>query len=459
MVNDNSTVILAKLSNYLSNLNNAKVKEHCSLIKKQNSFAISSFAFLFLSAFLGLLLTVNVFVILWTSYHQKIDYDDQEAVKLLLTQFETNWLISKVLVSLLLISLVILISLISFGYYFNNYKQLDTPIKEIKKPVNFINRISLVCACFAIFLVSFGYFIFFIYSNDYHNAIKRKQAFDYMLKLDSIVNARTLISAILGILFCLALILLIASFLVYSVFSVQYHYFSSLDKLRRAIIKLNAQTKLEEKVQASTKTNVEAEPIKEEVKVEPTQTTKINQEADLNELFKKFNKQPFNKSATQTQSVEPNTRTNQVDDSTVKAQQTTEYVWNTQQANPTQETKVNNNQNPTSSLKDIFKKMNSYTKTQTVNNQTGPAEQEVNQTSSTSTTNVSPADLYKNIFKFKSPLSATNEINNQKETSSVDENNTPKQEDYEIRVKSINQAEKQKEELKNLFKKIKNSKE
>lgn len=90
MVNDNSTVILAKLSNYLSNLNNAKVKEHCSLIKKQNSFAISSFAFLFLSAFLGLLLTVNVFVILWTSYHQKIDYDDQEAVKLLLTQFETN---------------------------------------------------------------------------------------------------------------------------------------------------------------------------------------------------------------------------------------------------------------------------------------------------------------------------------------------------------------------------------
>ncbi|SYV94873.1 Uncharacterised protein, partial [Mycoplasmoides gallisepticum] len=48
--------------------------------------------------------------------------------------------------------------------------------------------------------------------------------------------------------------------------------------------------------------------------------------------------------------------------------------------------------------------MNSYTKTETVNNQTGPVEQEVNQTSSTSTTNVSPADLYKNIFKFKSPL-------------------------------------------------------
>lgn len=103
--------------------------------------------------------------------------------------------------------------------------------------------------------------------------------------------------------------------------------------------------------------------------------------------------------------------------------------------------------------------MNSYTKTETVNNQTGPVEQEVNQTSSTSTTNVSPADLYKNIFKFKSPLSATNEINNQKETSSVDENNTPKQEDYGIGVKSINQAEKQKEELKNLFKKIKDSKE
>lgn len=40
--------------------------------------------------------------------------------------------------------------------------------------------------------------------------------------------------------------------------------------------------------------------------------------------------------------------------------------------------------------------MKSYTKTQTVNNQTGPVEQEVNQTSSTSTTNVSPADLYKN---------------------------------------------------------------
>ncbi|WP_228444769.1 hypothetical protein [Mycoplasma tullyi] len=514
MVNDNSTVISTKLSSYLSNLKNTDVRQHCSLIKKQNGFATSSFAFLFVSVFLGLLLTINVFVIIWSSFNKSIDYNDQETFRLSLSQFETNWLISKILVSFLSASLLTLIGLIGFGYYFNNYKKVDTPIVGIKKPVNFINRINLVCAGLAIVLVAFGYSIFIIYTSAYHKIVIEKQSYDFALKPNSIVSAKTLISTLLGITFCLALISLLASFLVYSVFSVQYRYFTTLIKLTREIIKLNAQTVVEEKVQESTNVNTKTEQIKEEVKVDSNQTQKVDLKSDLNDLFKKFNKQPFIKSTTQTQSVDSNSQTNRVDEATVRVDQqvnkTAEYAQNTQQvnaqANQTQQTRVDN-QNPTSSLKDIFQRMNSYPKTQAVNNQTrpvdeqvvqpnqtqqvkaenvnptislkdifakannyqrtqavnnqtGPVEQQVNQQNPTPTTNVNPGDLYKNIFKFKSPLSANNETNSQKEVNQADNNPkpNPKEEDYGIGVKTIGQEHKQKEELKDLFKKIKDSK-
>ncbi|WP_027122037.1 hypothetical protein [[Mycoplasma] imitans] len=530
MVNDNNTVNLAKLSNYLSNLISTEIKPHCSLIKKQNGLSISSFTFLLISALLVLLLTVNVFIVLWTAYNSKPNFDDKTSIKLLLEQFNANRLISHVLFGFLLIILVSLITLISFGFYFNNHKKLDTPIKEIKRQLNFVNRVSLVCACITLFLAIFGFFVFFNFCGNYEEIIKSKKTLDDVIEKDSTINTKTLISGMLGIFFCFGVILLFASILIKSVFSVQYSFFTSLSKLKKAIVKLDAETVVvqEEKVEkpneqeqpqsenVQSNTQAQSEPSKEEVKPQSSSTppnneqkhaqTKANPDPDLDALFKKFNKQTFSASATQTQAVDPNNTTKTTDQPTTKINKeqtvkvdpktdsnpeyTSSESTSSQQSytppptsapqtevnsNQTKETKVNDN--PTKDLKDVFKKMHAYTKTQEVNNQTttvdnnqSASSQRVEQTTTvnkeddsatqTATSNVNPADLYKNIFKFKSPLSGANDEQNLKHTQSVQEENKDNiEEELGIGVKTIKEEEKQKEELKNLFKKMKDSKE
>ncbi|MDC4182812.1 hypothetical protein [Mycoplasma bradburyae] len=486
MVNDNNKATFETLTNYIAYVKKGDLKVHWSLNKKQLSLSLSSFVFLTFTAFFVLVLACNVFYIVWSAFNNT-DINNSVDTSMMLDKVNNGWSVNLAFFVLSLTTLICEIGFVLRCNYLLNFKKVITPIKLIKRSFNFINAIVLICLSLSLLFIVSGFGVYANFNKLYNRTVPTGKFFDE-INQGAIISQKTLLSAILGIFFTLSPTLLLASLLIYSVFVVQYHVFTSFYKITRAIRPLVKELVLQEKLKAKedknklTILNEQEEELNEKVvEVIKQKVTKPNVKENINIDQNNVNDSINNNQTTQqtpqpatnpnldslfkkmyaNNSINPNpdTKSTQAYTQTYPNQNNINQthnvnVNNTQSFNvnptPAQQTinsqEVNNNINPTSSLKDIIKKINTPTKSFDGQNQANNQTQSVNSSQQTNTNNINPGDLYKNIFKFKTPFATSNPNNNNQQNND---------DDLPVGIGVDNQQEKDSKLLKELLKNVK----